>query len=53
VLAEYSLRSTSIKAMELRAAQTRKCQSDTYGIDDKNQVMTVVDVDHRRDVYRS
>jgi mRNA interferase RelE/StbE len=25
----------------------------TYRIDDKNRVVTVVDVDHRRDVYRS
>ena len=24
-----------------------------YRIDDKNRVVTVVDVDHRRDVYRS
>jgi mRNA interferase RelE/StbE len=24
-----------------------------YRIDDKNRVVTVLDVDHRRDVYRS
>jgi ParE toxin of type II toxin-antitoxin system, parDE len=24
-----------------------------YRIDDKNRIVTVVDVDHRRDVYRS
>jgi mRNA-degrading endonuclease RelE of RelBE toxin-antitoxin system len=39
--------------MEDRFSARRGTYRIIYRIDDKNRVVTVVDVDHRRDVYRS
>jgi mRNA-degrading endonuclease RelE of RelBE toxin-antitoxin system len=39
--------------MDDRLSARRGTYRIIYRIDDKNRVVTVVDVDHRRDVYRS
>jgi mRNA interferase RelE/StbE len=39
--------------MEDRFSARRGTYRITYRIDDTNRMVTVVDVDHRRDVYRS
>jgi mRNA interferase RelE/StbE len=39
--------------MDDRFSARRGTYRIIYRIDDKNRVVTVVDVDHRRDVYRS
>jgi mRNA interferase RelE/StbE len=39
--------------MDDRFSARRGTYRIIYGIDDKNRVVTVVDVDHRRDVYRT
>jgi mRNA interferase RelE/StbE len=39
--------------MDDRSSARRGTYRIIYRIDDKNRVVTVVDVDHRRDVYRT
>jgi mRNA-degrading endonuclease RelE of RelBE toxin-antitoxin system len=39
--------------MDDRFSARRGTYRIIYRIDDKNRVVTVVDVDHRRDVYRT
>jgi mRNA interferase RelE/StbE len=39
--------------MDDRSSARRGTYRSIYRIDDKNRVVTVVDVDHRRDVYRT
>jgi mRNA-degrading endonuclease RelE of RelBE toxin-antitoxin system len=39
--------------MDDRFSARRGTYRVIYRIDDKNQIVTAVDVDHRRDVYRT
>jgi mRNA interferase RelE/StbE len=49
----YRVGKRLLPPMDDRFSARRGTYRIMYRIDDKNRVVTVVDVDHRRDVYRS
>ena len=49
----YRVGKRLLPPMDDRFSARRGTYRIIYRIDDKNRVVTVVDVDHRRDVYRS
>jgi mRNA interferase RelE/StbE len=49
----YRVGKKLLPPMDDRFSARRGTYRIIYRIDDKNRVVTVVDVDHRRDVYRS
>jgi mRNA interferase RelE/StbE len=49
----YRVGKRLLSPMDDRFSARRGTYRIIYRIDDKNRVVTVVDVDHRRDVYRS
>jgi mRNA interferase RelE/StbE len=49
----YRIGKRLLPPMDNRFSALRGTYRIIYRIDDKNRVVTVVDVDHRRDVYRS
>jgi mRNA-degrading endonuclease RelE of RelBE toxin-antitoxin system len=49
----YRVGQRLLPPMEDRFSARRGTYRIIYRIDDKNRVVTVVDVDHRRDIYRS
>ena len=49
----YRVGKRLLPPMEDRFSARRGTYGIIYRIDDKNRVVTAVDVDHRRDVYRS
>ena len=49
----YRVGKRLLPPMEDRFSARRGTYRIIYRIDDKNRMVTVVDVDHRRDVYRS
>jgi mRNA interferase RelE/StbE len=49
----YRVGKRLLPPMDDRFSARRGTYSIIYRIDDKNRIVTVVDVDHRRDVYRT
>ena len=49
----YRVGKRLLPPMDDRFSARRGTYRIIYRIDDKNRIVTVVDVDHRRDVYRS
>ena len=49
----YRVGKRLLPPMDDRFSARRGTYRVIYRIDDKNRIVTVVDVDHRRDVYRS
>jgi mRNA interferase RelE/StbE len=49
----YRVGKRLLPPMEDRFSARRGTYRIIYRVDDKNRIATVVDVDHRRDVYRS
>ena len=49
----YRVGKRLLPPMDDRFSARRGTYTIIYRIDDKNRVVTVVDVDHRRDVYRT